>query len=171
MRAHSFDTNVLARLLVRDDDEQCRRAELAFRGAVAAGGDWLATVVLLEVSWVLHVAYQFDRATTATALRRLLSTERLVVGNESAALAALAASEVGPADFADCVILEAARRVSRICWGSFVTPTYLSCASSEAFQMGLQVVNDTPANNSICADESLRAQATVKDRVGPRRLG
>jgi predicted nucleic-acid-binding protein len=52
----AFDTNVLARLLVRDDEEQCRRAELAFRGAVAAGGDWLATVVLLEVSWVLHVA-------------------------------------------------------------------------------------------------------------------
>ena len=32
--------------------------------------------------------------------------------------------------------------------------------------MGLQVVNDTLATNYIGADESLRAQATEKDRVG-----
>ena len=53
-------------------------------------------------------------------------TEGVVVENESAALAALAAFDVGPADFADSLILEAACRASRICWGSFVTPTYLS---------------------------------------------
>lgn len=40
------------------------------------------------------------------------------------------------------------------------------CASSDevAIQMGLQVVNDTLANNYIRADESMRAQAIVKDR-------
>lgn len=40
------------------------------------------------------------------------------------------------------------------------------CASSDevAIQMGLQVVNDTLANNYIRADESMRAQAMVKDR-------
>src|SRR3989304_1838152 len=40
------------------------------------------------------------------------------------------------------------------------------CASSDevAIQMGLQVVNDTLANNYIRADESMKAQATVKDR-------
>ena len=40
------------------------------------------------------------------------------------------------------------------------------CASSDelAIQMGLQVVNDTIANNYIRADESMKAQSIVKDR-------
>ncbi len=40
------------------------------------------------------------------------------------------------------------------------------CASSDevAIQMGLKVVNDTLAHNYIRADESMKAQATVKDR-------
>jgi len=40
------------------------------------------------------------------------------------------------------------------------------CASSDelAIQMGLQVVNDTLANNYIRADESMKAQARVKDQ-------
>lgn len=40
------------------------------------------------------------------------------------------------------------------------------CASSDelAIQMGLTVVNDTLANNYIRADESMKAQAKVKDR-------
>ena len=42
------------------------------------------------------------------------------------------------------------------------------CASSDevAIQMGLQVVNDTLANNYIRPDESMKAQATVKDAGG-----
>ncbi|WP_052319348.1 protease Lon-related BREX system protein BrxL [Burkholderia sp. A9] len=40
------------------------------------------------------------------------------------------------------------------------------CASSDevAIQMGLQVVNDTLANNYIRSDESMKAQSMVKDR-------
>src|SRR5512134_3603797 len=40
------------------------------------------------------------------------------------------------------------------------------CASSDevAIQMGLQVVNDTLADNYIRADESMKAQSLVKDR-------
>lgn len=40
------------------------------------------------------------------------------------------------------------------------------CASSDevSIQMGLQVVNDTLANNYIRSDESIKAQAKVKDR-------
>src|SRR3974377_2262865 len=39
------------------------------------------------------------------------------------------------------------------------------CPSSDelSIQMGLQVVNDTLANNYIRADESMKAQAKVKD--------
>src|SRR6516165_1611881 len=40
------------------------------------------------------------------------------------------------------------------------------CASSDelAINMGLQVVNETLANNYIRADESMKAQSKVKDR-------
>src|SRR5438046_8547957 len=40
------------------------------------------------------------------------------------------------------------------------------CASSDevAIQMGLQVVNDTLANNYIRPDESLKAQSRVKEK-------
>lgn len=67
----AFDTNVVVRLLVRDDEDQCRRAEAAFRQAVAADGVWISKVVLVEVCWVLRGAYQFDRTATLLALSRL----------------------------------------------------------------------------------------------------
>src|SRR5919107_2721111 len=40
------------------------------------------------------------------------------------------------------------------------------CASSDelAIQMGLQVVNDTLANNYIRSDESMKAQSKVKEK-------
>lgn len=105
----AFDTNVLVRLLVRDDEDQCRRAELAWRHAIATGGAWIATVVLVEVSWVLRSAYGFDRPTIAATLHRLLGSEGVCTEDETIVLRALDGYEVGPADFADYVILEAAR--------------------------------------------------------------
>ena len=106
----AFDTNVVVRLLVRDDEEQYRRAELLFRRATADQGVWLASVVLIEVVWVLRVAYKFDRATTAASLRRLIDTDGVQVENGPTTHLALAAFEVGAADFADYFILESARR-------------------------------------------------------------
>ena len=109
MAVEAFDTNVLVRLLVRDDEDQCRRAELAWRRAIATGGAWIATVVLVEVSWVLRSAYGFDRPTIVATLRRLLGSEGACTEDETIMLRALDGYEVGSADFADYVILEAAR--------------------------------------------------------------
>lgn len=46
----------------------------------------------------------------------------------------------------------------------FLLGKYCASADELAIQMGLQVVNDTLANNYIRPDESMKAQATVKDR-------
>ena len=97
----ALDTNVVVRLLVRDDEEQYRRAELIFRLATAGSGVWLASVVLVEVVWVLRVAYKFDRATAAASLRRLIDTEGVQVEDRPTTHLALAAFEAGAADFAD----------------------------------------------------------------------
>ena len=105
----AFDTNVIVRLLARDDEDQGQRAERALREAAASGGVWVSQVVLAEVSWVLQAAYRFDRAATAEALSRLCQTEGVVLENEGVADAALTSFEAGAADFADYLILEGAR--------------------------------------------------------------
>jgi predicted nucleic-acid-binding protein len=106
----AFDTNVIVRLVVRDDEEQYRRAELIFRRATTGPGAWLPSVVLAEVAWVLRVAYKFDRATTAAALQRLIAVDGVRLEDEATTRLALAAFEAGSADFADYFILESARR-------------------------------------------------------------
>jgi len=63
---------------------------------------------------VLRVAYKLDRATAAATLRGLSAIEGVHVEDEAATRAALAAFEAGPADFADYLILESARRRSAI---------------------------------------------------------
>lgn len=110
----AFDTNVVVRLLVHDDEQQCRDAESAWRNAVTAGGAWLSTVVLVETIWVLRVAYKFDRTTSASALRRLISSEGVLVEDSELVSTALDAFESGPADFSDYVILESARRAAAL---------------------------------------------------------
>jgi predicted nucleic-acid-binding protein len=110
----AFDTNVIVRLCVRDDEEQYGRAELVFRRAIARGGAWLSSVVLAEVAWVLRVSYKFDRATIAATLRRLIATDGVHVEDEVTARLGLTAFEAGSADFADYLILESARRAGAL---------------------------------------------------------
>lgn len=110
----SFDTNVVVRLLVRDDEEQCARAESAWRSAVAADGAWISTVVLVEVSWVLRGAYKFDRGTVATALRRLIWSAGVSVEDPALLDGAIDAFEAGAADFSDYVILHLGRQIGAI---------------------------------------------------------
>lgn len=76
----AFDTNVVVRLLVRDDEEQYQRAERVFRRVTAGPGAWLSSVVLAEVAWVLRGAYKFDRATIAAALHRLIAIDGVAGG-------------------------------------------------------------------------------------------
>jgi len=110
----ALDTNIVVRLLVRDDEAQCRRAEQLYRRAIAAGGVWISSVVIVETAWVLRVAYTFDRAAIATALRRLVSAEGVIAEDEAATLRALAAFEIGPADFSDYLILDTARQAEAL---------------------------------------------------------
>ena len=110
----SFDTNVVVRLLVEDDPPQCERAERAFREALAGGGVFLSVVVLVEVVWVLRVACKQDRATIATALRKLVDTAGVVVEHDAIIRGAILEYETGPADFSDYVIRESSRERSAL---------------------------------------------------------
>ena len=106
----TFDTNVLVRLLVIDDPEQCNRAERAWRNAVESSGIYLPLVVVVELVWVLRIAYKFQRQTIVDTLRRLIGSQGVTVERKSIVLDALRQYESGTADFSDYVILESARQ-------------------------------------------------------------
>jgi predicted nucleic-acid-binding protein len=110
----SADTNVVVRLLVKDDDAQARLAEETWEDLLASGGVFLSKVVLVEVAWVIRVSYGFDRATIAQALRRLVDVDGVVVEHEPALRRALDRFEGGSADFADYVLLESSREASAL---------------------------------------------------------
>ena len=66
MRA--VDTNLLVRLVVRDDAEQVRRAE-----AYVERGGWLSHLALAEMTWVLETVYERDPRSIATAIEKRIS--------------------------------------------------------------------------------------------------
>jgi len=110
----AFDTNVIVRLLVRDDEEQYHRAELVLRRVTAGPGARISGVVLAEVAWVLRGAYKFDRATIAAALQRLIAVDGVHVEDGATTRLALATFEAGSADFANYFILESARHAGAL---------------------------------------------------------
>ena len=110
----TFDTNVVVRLVVEDDEDQSRLAETAWRSALAKDGVFVPKVVLVETAWVLRTAYRFDSPTVAKTLRRLLEVEGVEIEDEVQVRQALALFEQGSADFADYVILESARHGSAL---------------------------------------------------------
>jgi predicted nucleic-acid-binding protein len=72
MRA--VDTNVLVRLLVRDDAEQAALAD-----EYIVSGAWVSLLVLLEALWELTVRYERSGAQLAGTLDLLLDHESLVL--------------------------------------------------------------------------------------------
>lgn len=106
----AVDTNILVRLLVKDDAAQTRRVVRLFK-RLDANGDRarVSDVVLCELVWVLRSVYGFDRARIATTLKQLIAARQLQFDSPDALLRALAAFEAGGGDLADYVIREHAK--------------------------------------------------------------
>lgn len=96
----ALDTNVLVRVLTRDDPDQAALAAEVMKSADL----FVCKTVLLELEWVLRFAYQFDRPAIADALRHLLGLPRLRVEDEAAVVSGLEGYEAG-LDFADALHL------------------------------------------------------------------
>jgi len=113
MRA--VDTNVVVRLLARDDENQTQEAE-----AFVTAGAWVSHLVLAESTWVLSAVYGRTAEQLATAIGLLLKHESLVMQDEDVVAAALGKfrqqSKVG---FSDCLILEIARKAGHLPLGTF----------------------------------------------------
>jgi predicted nucleic-acid-binding protein len=95
----AVDTNVLARFLLRDDDEQARLAE-----TVLAKPVWVTTSVWLELGWVMGKQLNLQRQTLADMLEALLELETINTADGAGLRWAVDRLRAG-ADWADVVHL------------------------------------------------------------------
>jgi predicted nucleic-acid-binding protein len=113
MRA--VDTNVLVRLVTRDDAKQVAAAE-----AFVARGAWVSHLVLVEAMWVLSSVYERDAAAIATAVEMLLNHQQLTLHDADVVAAAVGQFRRRPAlGFSDCLVLEVARKAGNLPLGTF----------------------------------------------------
>ena len=113
MRA--VDTNLLVRLIARDDPKQVAAAE-----AFVASGAWVPHLALAEAVWVLSAVYDRGSAAIATAVDMLLSHESLTLQDADAVGAALEKFRRRPAlGFSDCLMVEIARKAGHGPLGTF----------------------------------------------------
>ena len=111
----AVDTNVLVRLLVRDDAKQAKAAD-----QFIATGAWVSHLVLAETLWVLQAVYNRKAAQIAAALNLLLEHESLVLQDAETVRAALVQFQLKPAlGFSDCLVLEIARKAGHLPLGTF----------------------------------------------------
>lgn len=101
----ALDTNVLVRLLVRDDEAQAQRAKAAFDAHAESGGLFVADIVLVELCWTLARSYGLPRADIARAVRALLDNASIALESPAAVKRALASFDAGGGDFPDCLIV------------------------------------------------------------------
>ena len=113
MRA--IDTNILVRLVTRDDAKQVSAAE-----AFVAHGAWVPHLVLAEAMWVLSSVYDRSPDDIATAVEMLLNHEHLTLQDSEAVVAAATNFRRRPAlGFSDCLVLEVARKAGHLPLGTF----------------------------------------------------
>ena len=113
MRA--VDTNVLVRLLVRDDADQLTAAE-----AFVAKAAWVSNLVLAETLWVLDAVYNRSPAQIANAVDIMLNHKQLTLQDSDVVKRALIHFRSRPTlGFSDCLVLEIARKAGHLPLGTF----------------------------------------------------
>lgn len=113
MRA--VDTNVLVRLVARDEVRQVAAAE-----AFVEKGAWVPHLALAELSWVLSAIYERGPAEIAAAVEMLLNHESLTLQESEVVANALERFRGRPAlGFSDCLMLEVARKAGHLPLGTF----------------------------------------------------
>ncbi len=113
MRA--VDTNVLVRLVVRDDADQVRVAD-----EFVAGDAWVSHLVLAGTMWVLDAVYERTPEQIATAVDMLRNHQQLTVQDSDVVAAAIERFRKRPSlGFSDCLVLEIARKAGNLPLATF----------------------------------------------------
>jgi predicted nucleic-acid-binding protein len=113
MRA--IDTNVLVRLITRDDARQAASADL-----FVESGAWVSVLALTEATWVLTTVYELEASDLATAVEMLLNHKDLTLQDSDVVSTALELFRSRPAlGFSDCLMLQLARKAGHLPLGTF----------------------------------------------------
>src|SRR5262249_57145937 len=113
MRA--VDTNVLVRLVTRDDAKQVKAAE-----AFVAKGAWVPHLALVEAVWVLTAVYALEASEVATAVDMLLNHRDLTLQDSDTVRTALAHYRPRPRlGFSDCLMRDVTRTAGPPPLGTF----------------------------------------------------
>jgi predicted nucleic-acid-binding protein len=113
MRA--VDTNVLVRLIARDDPHQAAIAQ-----AFIEKGVWVSTLALAECIWVLGNVYGFSAQQLMDSVELFLNHNDVTLQDADAVAAALVLFRAKPSlGFSDCLLLELARKAGHLPVGTF----------------------------------------------------
>jgi predicted nucleic-acid-binding protein len=113
MRA--VDTNVLVRLITRDDSRQSASAE-----AFIEPGAWVSVIVLADAMWRISRFYKLSAKEIANAIEMLLNHRDLVLQDAETIAAALELFRAKPSlGFSDCLMLQLARKAGHLPLGTF----------------------------------------------------
>jgi predicted nucleic-acid-binding protein len=111
----AVDTNLLVRLVARDDASQVHSAE-----TFVSPGAWVSHLVLAEMIWVLDSVYDLSRDQISTAVEMLLHHKDLTLQDADVVSAALVHYRGRTmVDFSDCLVLEIARKAGHLPLGTF----------------------------------------------------
>ena len=100
-----IDTNVLVRLMVRDDPRQAERAQaLVSRESGRGETVLISQLALLEAEWVLRSRYALAKSEILRAFSELLESVDFAIEDETSVEQALFFWEHSTAEFADCLI-------------------------------------------------------------------
>lgn len=114
--SYALDTNLLVRLLTRDDDTQYAQVIRLLTTQEAHGAPVMVTLgVLLEAEWVLRSRYRLPREQIQLAFGAVLESTAIVVERPATLEEALMLFRREPsADFADCMHVATARQYGAI---------------------------------------------------------
>ena len=110
----AIDTNIIVRHLVDDDAAQFEAVNRLFASLTPQNPGFVCREVIAELVWVLERFYKLPRSTIGAAILELTSSTDLIVENDEAMTHAAYRYMQGGVDFADLMILSAARRSGNV---------------------------------------------------------
>jgi predicted nucleic-acid-binding protein len=106
----AIDTNILVRLLTKDDAQQYALSRNLFETETQI---FIADTVILETEWVLRFAYEFNPSQISAAFRKLLGLPNVKLSNGFQVAQAIHWYEQG-LDFADAFHLALSQHQSAL---------------------------------------------------------
>jgi predicted nucleic-acid-binding protein len=111
----AVETNVLVRLVTRDDTRQVASAE-----SFVEPGAWVSVLALAEATWVLGTVYGLSSKELAGTIEMLLNHRDLVLQDAEVVAGALELFRARPSlGFSDCLILRLAGKAGHLPLGTF----------------------------------------------------